>query len=305
MRSWFFLFSCNLMWALQFTCIKLVQDQVGTLATVWGPMTLATLMLYPMVRKEKRSDTEPNRRKASDILIYFLMASLGVFPAQVWTTWGTRMSTASNAALVALTAPITMAVLAAIILGERMTSIRWLSFGFALVGVIMCSVSDLRHMDFQRGYWAGNLLVFLGLTGSGFYNTFSKKMMERYTPMEMLFYTYIAMFVIMTPLVLIKERDVFARIPQFTLHTWTGLALLIFFHNFLSMVLWLKALKKLDAIQAALSNYLITFFGVPIAAIWLGERLSLAGLVGGILVLGSTLLITLWEARRAEEAVPT
>jgi drug/metabolite transporter (DMT)-like permease len=293
------------MWALQFTCIKLVQDQVGTLATVWGPMTLATLMLYPMVRKEKRSDTEPNRRKASDILIYFLMASLGVFPAQVWTTWGTRMSTASNAALVALTAPITMAVLAAIILGERMTSIRWLSFGFALVGVIMCSVSDLRHMDFQRGYWAGNLLVFLGLTGSGFYNTFSKKMMERYTPMEMLFYTYIAMFVIMTPLVLIKERDVFARIPQFTLHTWTGLALLIFFHNFLSMVLWLKALKKLDAIQAALSNYLITFFGVPIAAIWLGERLSLAGLVGGILVLGSTLLITLWEARRAEEAVPT
>ena len=45
MRSWFFLFSCNLMWALQFTCIKLVQDQIGSLFTVWGPMTLATLML--------------------------------------------------------------------------------------------------------------------------------------------------------------------------------------------------------------------------------------------------------------------
>ena len=28
MRSWLFLFCCNLMWALQFTCIKLVQDQV-------------------------------------------------------------------------------------------------------------------------------------------------------------------------------------------------------------------------------------------------------------------------------------
>ena len=141
--------------------------------------------------------------------------------------------------------------------------------------------------------------MFLGVTGSGFYNTYSKKMMRRYTPMEMLFYTYLAMFFIMTPFVLIRERDVFSRIPEFTSRTWTGLILLTFFHNFLSMVLWLKALKKLDAIQAALSNYLITFFGVPIAALWLGERLTLGGIVGGALVLGSTLLITLWERKQA------
>jgi len=49
MRSWFLLFACNLMWALQFTCVKLVQDQVGPLFTVWGPMTLATVMLYPLI----------------------------------------------------------------------------------------------------------------------------------------------------------------------------------------------------------------------------------------------------------------
>ena len=44
MRSWLFLFCCNLMWALQFTCIKLVQDQVGPMFTVWGPMTLSMLI---------------------------------------------------------------------------------------------------------------------------------------------------------------------------------------------------------------------------------------------------------------------
>src|ERR1039458_8451818 len=126
MRSWLLLFSCNLMWALQFTCIKLVQDQVGTLFTVWGPMTLATLMLYPLVRSEMRKDVEPNRRRRKDIFFYFLMAALGVFPAQVWTTWGTRMTLASNAALIALTGPITMAIMAAIILRERMTSTRWI-----------------------------------------------------------------------------------------------------------------------------------------------------------------------------------
>jgi drug/metabolite transporter (DMT)-like permease len=64
------------------------------------------------------------------------------------------------------------------------------------------------------------------------------------------------------------------------------------------MILFLKALKDLDAIQAALSNYLITFFGVPIAAIWLGEKMTAAAVLGGVLVLGSTLLITVWEELR-------
>jgi drug/metabolite transporter (DMT)-like permease len=114
----------------------------------------------------------------------------------------------------------------------------------------------------------------------------------------MLFFTYLAMFVVMTPLTLAQEPRVFAAIPHFSFQTWIGLALLTFFHNYLSMVLFLKALKQLDAIQAALSNYLITFFGIPIAAIWLKERLTLLAIVGGVLILGSTLLITVWESRR-------
>jgi drug/metabolite transporter (DMT)-like permease len=80
--------------------------------------------------------------------------------------------------------------------------------------------------------------------------------------------------------------------------TWIGMALLTFIHNYLSMILFLKALKNLDAIQASLSNYLITFFGLPIAAIWLREKLAATAIAGGILVLASTLLITVWEEIR-------
>lgn len=79
MRSWIFLLSCNFMWALQFTCVKLVQDQVGSMFTVWGPMTLATLMLYPLVRLETKS-TEKRDWHGSDILVFLLLAAVGVFP---------------------------------------------------------------------------------------------------------------------------------------------------------------------------------------------------------------------------------
>lgn len=303
MRNWFFLFSCNLMWALQFTCVKLVQDQMGSLFTVWAPMTLATLMLYWHVRFEPSKEKKSERCK-KDILLFFVLAAVGVFPGQVLITWGTRMSLATNAALLMLTLPVSTAILAYIFLDERMTGIRWVSFALAIAGVAICSMTGLKGLSFSASYLFGNALIFVGTLGSAFYNSYGKKVLERYSPMEMLFFTYVAMLVIMTPLVLIRESRTFVQIPDFTLRTWTGLILLTVFQNYLSMVLFLKALKQLDAIQAALSNYLITFFGVPIAAIWLKEKLTVLAIVGGLIILTSTLMITLWEAKQAPAGSP-
>jgi drug/metabolite transporter (DMT)-like permease len=295
MQSWLFLFFCNLMWALQFTCVKLVQDQVGPLFTVWGPMTLATIMLYPLIRAERGAAAIRLKRR-SDAVLFLVLAAVGVFPGQVIVTWGTRMTTASNAAIIMLALPVCTAVLAFFFLGERMSPIRWVSFAIAIVGVALCSQSDLKGVRFNGSYLAGNALIAVGMLGSSFYNSYGKKVLERYSPMEMLFFTYVGVLVLLTPLVLIEEHDVFAHVPSFTGATWLGLILLTLFHNYLSMVLFLKALQKLDAIQAALSNYLITFFGVPIAAIALGEHLSGAAIAGGILVLASTLLISAWRS---------
>src|SRR5215472_11347675 len=124
MRSWLLLFGCNLMWALQFTCVKLVQDQVGPLFTVWGPMTLAPVMLYPLIRMERKAGIASRGRGKADVLLFLVLALVGVFPGQVFVTWGTRISLASNAALLMLTLPLSTAVLAVVLLGERMTPVR-------------------------------------------------------------------------------------------------------------------------------------------------------------------------------------
>jgi len=292
------------MWALQFTCIKLVQDQVGPMFTVWGPMTLAMFMLLPLIRRERAS--KPTAARSTMARTYFLLAALGVVPAQVLMTWGTRLSLASNAAVINLTLPVATAIFAVIFLRERMTPVRALSFGVAVAGVLLCSAGDLRALSFDSKYLVGNGLIFLATLGSAFYNSYGKKALEWHSPMRMLFWTYVAVCVMMAPFVLVNEGQVFTRIPSFTAQTWLGLAILTLFHNFASMVLFLSALQNLDAIQAALSNYLITFFGVPIAAIWLGEKVTTSAIAGGVLVLGGTLLITVWEELRrpAADLVP-
>jgi drug/metabolite transporter (DMT)-like permease len=65
------------------------------------------------------------------------------------------------------------------------------------------------------------------------------------------------------------------------------------------MILFFKALKNLEAIQVALSNFLIAFFALPIAVLFLHEKLSIVSATGGLLVLISTVVITVWEYRQA------
>ena len=291
--SWLLLFACNLMWSLQFTCIKLTQDQVGPYFTVFGPMLLATIFLTPFALR----DFKRGGKKFRDVVIFGQLALLGVFPAQVLMTWGTQYSLASNAAILTLCLPVLTAIFAYLLLKEKMNKVRWMSFIIAIIGVTLCSTSDIKDMNLSSKYAVGNILIFLAIVGNAYYNTGIKKIASRYSEIEMVFFTYVAMVILLTPLVLTFERDIFARIPVFTKQTWTGMILLTFFHNFLSMLLFFKALKVLDAIQVALSNYLIAFFGLPIAAIWLGETLNSMAVIGGILVLISTLIITIVDYR--------
>jgi drug/metabolite transporter (DMT)-like permease len=287
------------MWALQFTCIKLTQEQVGPYFTVWAPMLLATVFLIPFVWK----DFNKANKVFKDFLVFVPLALLGAFPAQVLMTWGTQYSLASNAAILTLTLPVIIALFAFLMLKEKMNKIRWVSFIIAIIGVILCSTGDIKQMDFSSKYALGNLLIFLAILGNSYYNVGIKKIADRYTEMELVFYTYVVMVILLTPLVLYYEPDIFARIPSFTQQTWIGMSLLTFFHNFLSMILFFKALKVLDAMQVALSNYLITFIGLPVAAIWLGEKLNAPAIVGGILVLISTLIITIVDYRVNHRAV--
>ena len=140
-----------------------------------------------------------------------------------------------------------------------------------------------------------------GVGGSAFYNVYSKRLLAKYTPLEVLVYSYYAVVATLLPLAVALERSGFAAMPHFGAKAWVGLLLLAVFQYGLSMVLFLNVLSRLDATQAALSNYLIPFFGLVIARLVLGERLTLPMVAGGVLVLASTLLVTVYEERGARE----
>lgn len=295
--SWIILFFCNLIWAFHFTSIKLTQDQVGPYFTVWAPMLLATIFLAPFVIRDFRK----GKKQLKDVLVFVQLAALGAFPSQVLMTYGTQFSLASNSAILVLTLPVITALFAFLILKEKMNRARWISFAIAIIGVTLCSTDDIKNMDMSSRYAVGNGLIFLAIVGNAYYNVGCKKISGQYTEMEMVFYTYLVMVIMLAPLVWFYEPDMYKAIPHYTTQTWIGMINLTLFHNFLSMLLFFRALKNLDATQVALSNYMITFIGLPIAAIWLGETLKTQAIIGGGLVLISTLILTIVDNKTQQK----
>jgi drug/metabolite transporter (DMT)-like permease len=303
LRDWILLVFCNLIWASQFVLLKLVQVQLGPVAATAFPMALATLCLVPIVFWERRSIPRKSSIQFRDILQFILIGVLGQVVAQLFVTWGVRYSPASNAALIMLTLPVVTAIMAYFILRERMSGIRWLSFAVAIVGVLECSGIDWHSLNFKSSiYLVGNLLVFGSVIGSAFYNVYSKKLLERYTPLEVLLYSYYAVIAVLLPITRLLEPQVFSLLGQLTPSVWIGLVALALFQYFLSMVIFLNVLTRLDATQASLSNYMIPFFGVVIAAIVLHEKLTANMVLGGSLVLASTLLVTVFDDHLQQKA---
>ncbi len=305
-RDWALLLLCNLMWASQYVMVKVVQTQMGPLFATFFPVTLATVFLALVARREwrqKKRAGDPGRLPRRDLLDFALMGICGQIPAQLFITWGVRLSLASNAALLALALPVTTAVMAYFILGEKMTPVRWMSFALALAGVIECSGINWKDLDLtSHRFLLGNFLIFLAVVGSAFYNVYSKKLLRRYSPLTILFFSYCSVFPVMLPITLFTEPEGFRNLALFTPTVWLGLMELAIFAYFLSMIIFLNVLTRLDVTQAGLTNYLIPFFGLVLAALILHERLTKFMVLGGVLVLGSTLLITVYEERQRVRA---
>jgi drug/metabolite transporter (DMT)-like permease len=308
LRDWMLLLLCNLIWSSQFVLVKIVQEQMGPVAATSFPMLIAMVLLMPIVRAETRSQGGkiPRRAFRKDWMGFLTIGVLGQVAAQLFITWGLRYSLASNGALLMLALPIATTVMAYFLLGEKMSPIRWVSFALAAAGVVECSGVEWKELNLTGGtYLPGNSLIFISVCGSAFYNVYSKKLLVRYSPLQVLLYSYYFVVAFLIPITFYTEPNAFHEIVHYTARTWLGIALLAVLQYCLSMVIFLTVLARLDATQASLSNYLIPFFGLIIAAIVLHEHLTVFMIVGGSMVLLSTLLITVYEEHRRPKAADT
>lgn len=302
----------NAMWAAQYAAYKTATESMGPITVSLWAFLIAALVLMPFLVAERRRrarswvvnspgqvTAKPPARQLwtrGNILGLFMVGVVGLIPASAFLAWGIDRSSASNAALLYLTVPIITALLASVILKEKMTPARWGSLFISLVGVLILSDFNWRHLGLTSSkYLFGNTLVLLACTSSSLYNTYSKQLLSCLGPLEILVYGYLIAVIIGIPLLIWVEPLSLTDITNYRPATWLALLVLSVLSWGVAMVLWMFLLQRLDVSQASVSIYLLPFLGVLIAAMTLQEKVTPTMIVGGLITLVGTVLITASE----------
>lgn len=296
--AWFFLLLAlaSLMWSGQGTAVKVLDRHMGPIAITFVPFYITTILFVPLLLKMRRENPGAARLSAHDWVQFTIAGVGGQVLAQLGMTWGVSKSLASNGAILNLLIPVISAVLASIMLHERITLLRVAALAIGLIGVVLMSISDWKQASFgEMRFLIGNLLILCGCLGSSFYNVYCKGLMKRFAEVEILIFSYITACLASIPLLIWAEPFSFKSFQQFDWQSWTAFAFLALFMYGASMLLFFRALQHLDVTTASASLYLVPVFGVLLAAVLLGERLSPMALIGSGIVLAATLLIMKYD----------
>jgi drug/metabolite transporter (DMT)-like permease len=286
----------SLIWSAQGIAIKFLDPHLGPIAITFLPFYVTTLLFVPLLLRMRQKNPSAANPSKKDWVKFVIAGVGGQVLAQLGMTWGISKSLASNGAILNLLIPVISAVLASIMLKERLTTLRIVSLAIGLIGVAFLSVGDLRQASFgSMKFLTGNLLIFGGCFGSSFYNVYCKGLMQKFQEIEILIYSYITASLFSIPLLIWAEPFHFRSLLDLDGKGIAAFLFLAFFMYGVSMLLFFKALQHLDVTTASLSLYLVPVFGVILAALLLGERLSLVALTGAAIVLISTLLVVRYD----------
>ena len=208
---------------------------------------------------------------------------------------GTKLSTASNGALVTSSVPAFILLFAALIMHERITARKLLALLISSIGVLV--VIDLRSMRLSPDLFLGNLSLAAASVTWGLYSVLVRKITRNLDTLPVSLVAFWGGFLVTLPGSAWELKNV--GIGALTPGVIWGILYLGIISTALAMYLWNYAFATLEAGVASLTLFAQPLVGAGLGALFLGERLTSLFLIGGLLI-----CLGLWLASTGTTITP-
>jgi drug/metabolite transporter (DMT)-like permease len=225
------------------------------------------------------------RPRVSDLPRILASGALGIAAYNIALNMGELTVSAGAASFLVNTAPIFTALLATLLLGERIGWRSWAGMAVGLAGVGLIARAEAGASPLS---W-GAALILLAAALQALYFVLMQPLIQRYGPLQA---TSFAVF-----------GGAAALLPWFpgavieARHAPAGATLAVFhlavFPAALAYLIWSVALQRLPAARAAAWLYLVPPVATLIGMVWPGEIAPLNSLLGGAIALAGVLLVQL------------
>ena len=205
-----------------------------------------------------------------------------------------KYTTVSVATLSYYFAPVLVTLACPILFKEKMGPKQWLCFIMSTIGLVL--ITGLGDLSAGSSHLTG---ILFGLGAAVFYASVMllNKFIKGVTGLQRTYLQFLAAIVILVPYVLCTGG--------FTLGTldgmgWVNLLLVGGVHTCLAYCLYFPALKELPGQETAILSYIDPLLACVLSVTLLGESMSAVQVVGGVLILGFTLLNELQAGKQKQ-----
>jgi drug/metabolite transporter (DMT)-like permease len=198
---------------------------------------------------------------------------------------GVNLTSVSNAALIIGATPVAIALVSALLGRDRLSRWHWIG---ALVSALGIYFVVGRGASFGGATLRGDLLVMTSVGCWVAYTIGAGRLMARHSP---LYVTGMTMLVGGVPYVLIASPQLILldwhRVSGWT---WMALVLSALLALNVAYLIWYIAVQRIGPARTSLYSNLVPIVAMAVAALWLGEPLTPAKLIGAATVLGGVAL---------------
>jgi DME family drug/metabolite transporter len=204
----------------------------------------------------------------------------------------TLVGVAVAALLAICSAPLLIAVLATVFLGERLTPMVRLSLGMAVAGTALLVVGP-RGLDDIAGHFGLGALLALGAGVSyAVYAVAAKGLLARVTPLAVAAITFALAAGLLAPALLAETAPTRAMSAGWPLLLYLGVG-----PTAIAYALFTAGLGRVPATAAGIVSLLEPLTATTLGLVVFGERLGAVGAIGALLLLAALVVLTRGQVR--------
>jgi drug/metabolite transporter (DMT)-like permease len=269
------------LWASAFPVIKTAGEAYGAgdLATLRFTIAAATLGSYAIYKQARRP-------RGVDIFWFFMTGLLGVAIYHPFLNYGEHKVSAGGASLLINSAPVWTAILAALLLREKIGWRKVVGIAVSFTGIVLISLGQKGGLSLEPAA----LFVVGSAICAAFYVIIQKRFLAKYTALEFTFWTVFAGVILLAPVFGWSTFQTAMKAPG---RNTLEVAYLGVFPAAIAYMTFAYATVRLPASRVMSCMYFIPPLTMLMAWPYNDERPSGVSLIGGALALGGVAIVNM------------
>lgn len=267
-----------------FSLAKVPLDTIDPLALTAVVYTISGLALIPFAKASFTFETR------NDYFYAIVVTILGAVLAPVLLMYGLQQTTASSAAILTNGEIVFTIALSSIFFGEKPHGrVGLFAVILVVIGLVIATTEDLKAIENTLQFKAGSIMILASTFMWAIDNNVSRRLTSRVSPAKIAMVKSLAGGLVLIAIaVALGKGSIIAGIKFDMWMLIVGMSIAGFGG---ALLLFLEGIKRIGTVRTMSMFSLTPIFGIVIAALTLGESITLLqGIATGLIILGIILI---------------